>query len=133
MSAYATADDFDQHGIRQAALPGTVLPADKLAAIAGASALADSYLGSRFTLPLVSWGVDLTRAVCAIAAFELVSTQVGFNPEAGHNMVLMKRSDDALSWFRDVSHGHCTPAGVTDSSPKTLGASRIFSNPMRGW
>jgi phage gp36-like protein len=132
MAAYATADDFDQHGIRQAALPATVLPADKLAAIAGASALADSYLGSRFRMPLVSWGVDLTQAVCAIAAFELMSTQVGFNPEAGHNMVLMQRRDHALDWLRDISHGHCMPA-VTDSSPVTLGGSRIFSNPMRGW
>ncbi len=131
--AYATAEDFDRFGIRSSALPESITPDDKLAAIRAASGRADSYLGARFRLPLIVWGIDLTQAVCAIAAFELVATQVGFNPEAGHNLVLMQRKDDAFRWLQEVSRGHCTPAGVSDSSPAAPGVPRVYSNPQRGW
>ena len=80
---YATTADFDRFGIRPEALPQTITVQDKDAAISAASGRADSYLGARFRLPISAWGDDLRQAVCAIAAFELVASQVGFNPEAG--------------------------------------------------
>jgi len=131
--AYATAADFDRFGIRPEALPASIKPIDKEAAISAASGRADSYLGARFRLPISAWGDDLRQAVCAIAAFELVASQVGFNPEAGHNMVLVTRKEDAVRWFEQVSRGHVTPAGISETPPPTSSTSRVKSNRKRGW
>ena len=130
---YATAGDFDRFGIRPEALPASIKPSDKEAAISAASGRADSYLGARFRLPISAWGDDLRQAVCAIAAFELVASQVGFNPEAGHNMVLVTGKEDAVRWFEQVSRGHVTPAGISETPPPTSSISRVKSNKKRGW
>ena len=130
---YATAADFDRFGIRPEALPQTITAQDKDAAISAASGRADSYLGARFRLPIAAWGDDLRQAVCAIAAFELIASQVGFNPESGHNMVLVTRKEDAIRWFEQVSRGHVTPAGVVETPPPTSSVSRVKSNRKRGW
>jgi len=130
---YAAAADFDRFGIRPEALPQTISAQDKDAAISAASGRADSYLGARFRLPISAWGDDLRQAVCAIAAFELIASQVGFNPEAGHNMVLVTRKEDAIRWFEQVSRGHVTPAGIVETPPPTSSVSRVKSNRKRGW
>ena len=130
---YATASDFDRFGIRPEALPASITTKDKEAAVSAASGRADSYLGARFRLPISAWGDDLRQAVCAIAAFELVSTQVGFNPEAGHNLVLVTRKEDAIKWFEQVARGHVTPAGIAETPPTTSSVSRVRSNRKRGW
>jgi phage gp36-like protein len=131
--AYATVEDFDRFGIRPSALPDSITAADKLAAISAASGRADSYLGARFRLPIAAWGDDLRQAVCAVAAFELVAAQVGFNPEAGHNQVLQQRKDDAIRWFEQVSRGHVSPVGVSETPLPTSSVSRVQSNTPRGW
>ncbi len=133
MSLYASPEDFDRFGIRPSALPESITAADKLAAISAASGRADSYLGARFRLPISAWGDDLRQAVCAVAAFELVAAQVGFNPEAGQNLVLQQRKDDAIRWFEQVSRGHVSPVGVSGTAPTTVSASRVVSNTPRGW
>lgn len=133
MTAYATAANFSDYGIGPAALPATITDVDRLAAISAASGVADSYLGARFRLPLAVWGDDLSQAVCKIAAFELVAAKVGFNPEAGHNMVLLDRKNDAIRWLEQVARGHVTPAGITDTSPTSPGASHVTSSTPRGW
>lgn len=132
MSRYAEPADFDRFGIRSDALPDSVTTADKQANIDAASTKADSYLRSHFTTPLQVWGDDLRQAVCAIAAFELVSTQVGFNPEAGHNMVLVTRKEDAIRWLEQISRGAVTPDGVTEAAGAPASV-RMVSNPPRGW
>jgi phage gp36-like protein len=139
MSCYATLpDDFYTHGLRAAALPSSVGTPAITAAITAASGRADGYLCGRFTMPLTAWGTDLTQAVCAIAAFELVAAQVGFNPEAGHNMTLVERKADALRWLEQVSRGAVTPMGVTDSKPSSTPgdanpSARAYSRRSRGW
>jgi phage gp36-like protein len=133
MSQYATASEFNTFGIRAAALPPAVTDTDRLKAVSAASGRADSYLGARFRLPLSAWGDDLRQAVCAIAAFELVSSQVGFNPQAGHNMVLITRKEDAIRWLEQVASGKVTPAGITDTAPAAASVSRVLSRPPRGW
>jgi len=131
--SYATPADFNRFGIRPEALPPSIHPRDKKAALSAASGRADSYLGARFRLPISAWGDDLRQAVCAIAAFELVASQVGFNPEAGHNMVLVTRKEDAIRWLEQVSRGHVTPAGIAETPPTTSSVSRVKSNATRGW
>jgi phage gp36-like protein len=132
MSSYAAPEDFDRFGIRPSALPSSITRADKQAAINAASDRANGYLGARFRMPIIDWGDDLRQAVCAIAAFELVSAQVGFNPEAGHNLVLINRKDDALRWLEQVARGHITPL-IIDTSPPAASISRVTSNRPRGW
>jgi phage gp36-like protein len=132
MSVYASATDLDRFGLRASALPG-ITSDDKLAAIGAASARADSYLAARFALPLTSWGDDLRQVVCTIAAFELIAGQVGFNPEAGGNIVLVDRKDDAIRWLEQVSRNHVTPSGITDSSVSSRTDAFSASNTPRGW
>lgn len=133
MSSYATPLDFDTHGIRPAALPASITPADKQAAIDAASARADGYLGARFRLPLISWGDDLKQAVCAIAAFELIAARVGFNPEANHNLVILTRKEDSIRWLEQVSRGHITPANIVETAPPAASVSKVYCNKPRGW
>jgi phage gp36-like protein len=132
VSSYATTADFDQFGIRAAALPADVTSDDKQAACDSASGKADGYLGARFRLPLLNWGTDLTQYVCQIAAYDLVSGRVGYNPEAGQNTTLRDRMDDAKHWLQDVAAGKVTPV-VTDSTPAASSVSRVYSNTRRGW
>jgi phage gp36-like protein len=138
MSSYATIAEFYIHGIRAAALTANVTEQQIAEQIEAASGKADSYLRGRFRWPLSSWGVDITQAVCQIAAYELVASQIGFNPEAGHNMVLGDRKESALAWLHLVSIGKVTPAGVVDSTPSAgpggpSSQARAFSRRPRGW
>lgn len=132
MSCYATSAQFDRWGIRPSALPASITDADKVAAVEAASSVADGYLG-RFRLPLSSWGDDLRQRVCEVAAYKLLSSQVGFNPELGHNQTVLVNHDAAVRWFEQVSFGHVTPAGIVDTAPAVVSTSRATSNPKRGW
>lgn len=133
MSQYATIADLALYGLPAAGLPATVSPDTKTAWLVSASALADSYLGSRFRLPLLVWGTDLTAAVAAIAICDLVSSQVGFNPDQEQGLQLNQRRKDAVRWFEQIAAGHATPTGVTDTVPAASSIPRVFSKPMRGW
>lgn len=133
MSAYATAADFDVHGIRPEARPAAITAEQISAAIVAASGKADSYLSARFRLPLSSWGVDLTQAVCAIAAFEMVSTLLLFQPDPATNVVLVGRKDDAIDWLKQVAAGKANPADLTDSDPPASSVARVHSKTPRGW
>ena len=135
--AYATRTHLGQFGIRAAALTG-IPTGDQDAALEAASDHADSYLRSRFTLPLSVWQDDLRRAVCNIAAYDLLSAR-GFNPDAGADSNVRQRYEDAIRWLERVSTGQVTPE-VTDSSSgsssgsgSAAGPARVFSSEPRGW
>jgi phage gp36-like protein len=134
--AYATRTDLVNLGIAAQALEG-VATGSQDAALLAASELADSYLGSRFTLPLTAWGSDLKRHVCSIAAWDLLGGTRGFNPEAGTNEVVRTRYEDAIRWLEQVAANKVTPAGAVDSSSPTSsrGPASAFvrSSPKRGW
>lgn len=91
-------------------------------ALTAACDVVDSYLSNRFTLPLVTFGGDVTRAVCIIAAYDLLSGR-GWNPAStgGDSDQLSARYDSVKDWLRDVARGLVTPV-VTDSSAPTGGA-----------
>ncbi len=132
MSSYATVAEFNVHGIRPEAIPPAIVDADKIAAIEAASLVADSYLSSQFHMPIITWGTDLTRAVCAIAAYELVASLLVFQPDPATNQVLTDRAESARSWLKDISAGRARP-NVVDTAPSAKTASRVFSKPPRGW
>lgn len=132
MSRYAVPSDLAALGLPVAATDGTD-PAALQAALDAASDRADSYLRSRFTLPLTTVTNDLKSAVCSIAAFRILTTR-GFNPESGSDTALKLLFDDAIKWLTMVGDGRITPA-FTDSSgdPDAPTAPLVISNCRRGW
>lgn len=120
LSSYATPADLKSLSLAAAALTGVDDPSIQ-AAIDAASSVADGYLGSRYTLPITGHGQDLTRAVCNIAAYDLLSVR-GYNPDPGGNDNIRQRYDDAIRWLERVSAGTVSPADIADSSPDANGS-----------
>lgn len=113
-SQYATTSQFQQLGITPAAFARfeALSPGSSLAAIQGASSLADTYLSSQFILPLVvspqGWDMALTMYTCWIAAYE-VYYQFGFNPSSPDWEILADRKDRAMKWLNGVGEKTITP------------------------
>lgn len=133
--AYATRADLTRLGIRAGALSG-VSSDDQDAALEAASDLADSYLRSRYVLPLTGYGDDLKRAVCAIAAWDLLSTR-GYNPQ-GSDEAIQTRQEQAIAWLKDVSAGRAAVSGgnttpAPSRSARANSAARVASSDKRGW
>jgi phage gp36-like protein len=113
---YATTADFGTYGIPSAAQGSQLNAANIAAAILSASTMADGYLASQYTLPLSSWGSDLRKVVCALAAWELMAGVRGFNPE-GSDSTIRQRYDDATDWLRRVASGQINPPDIIDRTP----------------
>ena len=113
MPSYATVQDLYRFGAPAAAFV-EVSTLDQEAALEGASGTADGYLRAKFKLPLTAVTTDLTRAVCQVAAYDLLSVR-GFNPEQGSDINVRSRYEDAIRWLEQVAKGTVTPA-LTDSS-----------------
>lgn len=108
MAAYCTAADLD---LPQEAL-NELDASDITEAISRASAMVDSYLASRFTLPLVqvggAWPEDLVDAAAGLATYRLMKRR-GYNPAAGQNDTIRQGYQDAVKYLKDVSKGDATP------------------------
>ncbi len=126
--SYASPTDLAQYGLTPQALANFTL-AQQQGALNGASATADGYLRSRYTLPLRSWDLDLRRNVCMLAAYDLM-VMVGFNPE-GDDTNLRLRAEDALRWLKQVSEGVVT-IHVEESAP-VIPSPLIQTGAKRGW
>ncbi len=134
--AYATTTDLARFGLPAAALSGISTAAQE-AAIDAASALADSYLRSRYTVPLTSYGVDLTQQVCALAAKTLLTTR-GFDATRANGDAIMQGAEDARTWLRDVSAGRAAVSGGNTTATATpiaraSTAPSTSSSSERGW
>jgi phage gp36-like protein len=135
--AYATRADLYRLGIKQAALTN-VSTDDQDAALEAASDVADSYLRSRYVLPLTSWGDDLKRAVCGIAAWDLLSTR-GIAPNNNGNDATKDKSAAAVAWLKDVSAGRAAISGGNTipgpARPPRVASGRpsVYSSNQQGW
>jgi Mu-like prophage major head subunit gpT len=133
--AYATRTDLTRFGIASSALAG-VAEAAQEAALAAASDVADSYLRSRYELPLVTYGDDLRRAVCAIAAWDILTVR-GYDPNRGGDEAVKLRHDSALKWLADVSLGRAHVSGGATLPTATRHARAVGplvgSDRVRGW
>lgn len=85
-------------------------------AIEAASRTVDSYLRKRFSLPLVSWGNDVSQAVADLAQYNLLSRR-GFRPNSGNDEIVVRRRDDAVKWLENVARGLVEP-DIVDSTPE---------------
>ena len=136
MTAYAARTDLTRFGISEKALTN-VSTETQDAALEAASRVADSYLRSRYALPLAGYGDDLKRAVCAIAAWDLLSTR-GYDPHRGSDEAVRMRADDAKGWLKDISAGKAAVSGgVTTPGPsrpsRVATAASVRSDSKRGW
>ena len=130
--AYATATDLAQVGL-SATLTAPVPSGDITAALDRASSWCDGYLRKAYTLPIIGTTGDLTRAVCMIAAWDIMSAQIGFDPEAAANAIWRLRYEDALRWLTDVAAGRID-AGLTDSTATAdENAPAAYTSEPRGW
>jgi phage gp36-like protein len=118
VSRYAVPTDLQALSLTAAALTG-ISADEQQAALDSASGVADGYLASRYTLPITAYGQDLTRAVCNIAAYDLMSVR-GYSPD-GSNSTIRDRYDDAIRWLERVAAGTVSPVGVVDSSEDSRG------------
>ncbi|MFN7131605.1 MAG: phage protein Gp36 family protein [Myxococcales bacterium] len=128
---YATRPDLAKHGLSADTLSEIAADAQD-AALASASGVVDGYLRARFTLPLLSWGDELRRVVCHIAAYDLMTVR-GFDPENPSDINLRQRYEDALRWLRDVANGAITPELVDSRPSGTAPRAHVRSHPRRGW
>ena len=131
--AYATRTQLAQGGIGQKFL-ANVSTTDQDAALDAASRTADLYLRQRYPTPLASWGDDLTRLVCHLAAWDLYSTRRTPNDTDDS---LERRSDKALSVLKDIGAGKATLSvpveSESDSWTEALGGAEAVSDEPRGW
>lgn len=130
-SAYALVSDLYVHGAPASAFD-PLTDADKEAAIKAASGDLDAVISSQGTVPLLTWGLDITKKICHLATYDLLC-RVGFNPNLGSDVNYRLRNDDARTWLRDIGRGTVRPI-VTFSSPRESRAQpTVRSKPRRGW
>lgn len=127
---YATTADLANHmGAPALAAPAIAGAAIQNAQLVTASAKVDSYLRSRFTLPLVQWGDDLVQATCRLAAYALIRVR-GYNPDSEADKQYDVDRKETEAWLKDIASGKATP-DVVDSSPgATVGSSGTSDSPQ---
>lgn len=131
MSGYATVAELAIYGVPAASLASFTDP-EKLNALDAASATADSYLSAAFRLPLTAWDTSITKAVCQIAACDLLRAR-GYNPASGGDPAIQAAHDSAMAWLRDISQGRARPSGCTETPPPASSVSKVVSAAKRGW
>lgn len=134
VTQYAQPSDLTAFGISSDALDA-MDPADILRSLQGSSAVIDSAMRSRYTLPFTRVGLDVARCCCIISVYDLLVVR-GYNPSAGADENLLLRVQQERSWLKQVAAGLMTP-DVADSSgdvTQTEGTrGRVVSAPSRGW
>jgi phage gp36-like protein len=121
--AYATLADLYAIGIPENALSG-VLDA--------ACELADGYL-SRYPRPFTTEDMGLRRAVCCIAAYDLLTAR-GYNPGSGADVNMRLRAEDAMRWLEKVAAGAINITTVTSAPAGNIFDSPIVvTAPRQGW
>jgi phage gp36-like protein len=138
---YATTNDLANLGLIGGVLTGISTPTQQAALIA-ASAIVDAKIQSKFILPLLQWGFDLVRAVCIIAAYDLLVGK-GYNPATGADPNIRQRYLDTIEWLDEVGRGEDTLAAVVDSSTppgpgdgsinSTADGFQLVTTAVRGW
>jgi phage gp36-like protein len=135
VARYCDVADLTRFGIRSEALRG-ISNEEMLAAIDAASDEADGYLGSRYTLPLVTWESDLRLNVARLAVYTLLIVR-GFNSSRSGDEMITAQREVAERWLSAISNGKVVPR-VTDSSSGAApghvsGGVMVGSSPSRGY
>ena len=146
MANYATLADLPTYGVNLSALPAWITTGMQQAQIDAWNAKVDSYLSSKFKLPITSWGKDLTQAVAVLAAYELICLR-GFDPESQGDVIFKQRAEREVTWLESIRDGDVVPtvvdssAGLTDgglfarqaTSDQGSGVVKVAKPTLRGW
>jgi phage gp36-like protein len=130
VSQYATRAQLAIYGL-PARLLTQLSVEDQDAQLEAASAEADDYLRRQYDLPLSSWGVSLSKHVCAIASFNIMAV-LGYNPE-GEDTIFGRRADLAYKFLNDVSAGRADIGGVDETAAEDEGGPSVWCDEPRGW
>lgn len=132
---YLTVDELPAYSYNPNATNSFSLDA-KRAAIRSASATIDSYLRSKYELPLVQFGEDIKQACAAIAAYRLL-VQRGFNPQAPGDANARQVYDDSIAWLNAIASNTGPTPDVTDSSSGATEGGQdspiVITGTQRGW
>jgi phage gp36-like protein len=116
--ALATQADFANFGFASYGFAGSQLDAELLAASAD---VADS-IAERYTPPFTAWGPNLTRAVCTIAAWNLLCVR-GFDSNSPADVSVKARFDFYTApdkgWLARVNAGEITLNDVREAGGAT--------------
>ncbi len=134
MTQYAQITDLDNVGVKADVTAG-IPDADLNAVLTKRSVFADGYLAAAgYVLPISAWGDDLRLAVAQLAAWDVMTTLIGINPETPGGAVWMTRRDEAMSWLRDVAAQKIVPTGIVDATPDVSeGGLVCYTSEPRGW
>lgn len=129
-ASYATVEDLRSAGLPPGAL-GSVSVTDQKGALEKASAIASSYIGDKYNLPLGgTYDPALVDAVCQIAAWRLLVRR-GFNPEQGEDNVIRQGYLDAVKWLERVANGQARLSVVETPGPSLQ--PNTSTNEVRGY
>jgi len=131
---YATPTELAQWGLPDGVL-SAVADSVLLGQLMAATQEARSYLLGHFNPPFTAVGPDVRKAVCSIAVCDVLTDNVGINPNPTATELVVKRRDDRVSWLKQVAMGRAV-ANVTDSTPSThegSGWAASANETRRGW
>jgi phage gp36-like protein len=144
-TAYASLADIGIYGLNTATLPPWIVTSTQQAKLDAANAKVDSYLNSKFRLPLVAYGKDIVEAAAVMAAFELIVLR-GFDPESEKDKIFSDRYERTIKWLEGIAAGTVLPnvteppsdgtgaSYVRQPAASTTGTGFVISKPSaRGW
>ncbi len=135
-SQYCTLAEFQAVGVTPQArvrFGDTAITAQ----LQAASSIADTYLASQFTLPLIvspqGWDMSLTKAVADIAAYFLYC-QYGFNPaNSPADQLIQIKYENAIKWLSQIRDEEIFPQWTDSSSTTPEAGAYIESQPQVGF
>lgn len=128
--AYPTLADLAACGLPPTAL-ATISNADKTQALEDNSALADTYIGDKYQLPLSApYDRALIRMICYLAAWDLLGLR-GYNPSDPTDQVVQYKADQAMKFLIRVAEGQAR-LNVTQGAPAYYEAD-VYTNTERGF
>lgn len=131
MVAYADRAQLYIHGISadRAAAAERKSPGCVDALLETKSRFVDSFLRTRYVLPLAAWGDEIAEATCHLVAIGVIGV-LGKNPN-GTDEWLFDRAKQTCDWLKDVAAKRAHP-DVTEGGPEVDGAV-VLEGVDRGW
>lgn len=135
MARYCEVEELSKLGIRAEALR-SIPEDDQLSTIEAISDEIDGYLGARYTLPLLSWGLDLRKACARLTVCELLRVR-GCNTSHPNDEELFRDGDAKIRWLKMIAEGDLAIRVKDSSGSGTVGhvsgGVQVASSPTRGY
>lgn len=128
MSCYGTITGLHAYGVKPAAYPSDITEEIKLDHLTRASSIIDSYLRKRHTLPISSYGDDLSSAAYAIATYTLIRRRGADATSNFADQLVVKGYDDTIRWLENLAKGLVELAGTSDATPAEPEAAPLFES-----